>query len=565
MCRDLTTGARRCPCDTSAARRQRRKLSKITANLPAPHITQRDTSGVFNATFFQNATLEECVAAAQEIKKRLQVTPETITGDINLHYQQIEKETTQLGIRLGELADEKTSLTLEEIEIRSKEKAKEIYADKETLEKLFEERAALADQYAEIFEEDPTTRFSEEDKEFLDDEFIEIHDKYWDKHAEVFEFQEKRDKEHDAYRNEQAKIFFEEHREAYAEILKTIRPMGGNLATNSDEQTQKLVTETIDQYYPKDWIENSNLSSRELNIIQSEERGIYIHYPEYNNEEEYEEINQNQLGFFQIQASPNDSPEQEEREYLRMKTFIENISEGVSHREQDGRHTRSGRKINIFNFPLHREEEYSSAKHGEMVDNKPPGEGWVKKQSSVGITSLNDFVTANPKATTEEIFQHIESERWVRSEKTKTPTGKSQIRISTSEQDEQSEKFNSTQKAVLFHEFGHRVEYTNPHIPKMEKAFLARRANKNEQNWYKNMIPALGPWEVQEVSHDAGMIDPYMSKEYGTGEAYEVLATGLESLYGGEYGGLVGLNSPGKRAKADLDHRGFILGLLATA
>lgn len=565
MCRNITTGARRCPCDTSAARRQRRKLNKMTANLPAPHTKPKDTSGVFTATYFENATLEECVIAAHEIKNRLKVDPSTITGDPDVYYQQIEKETTQLGIRLGELADQKTSLTLEEIEERNKLKAKEIYADRETLEKLFEERAVIADEYRELFEEDPNTRFEDEEKEFLDEEFVEVHDRYWAKHAEVFEFQEKRDKLHDAYKNEQARIFFEEHREAYTEILKTIRPVGGQVDSNSDEHTQKLVAETINKYYPKDWIETSNESSRKLNIIQSEERGIYIHYPLHEDGEEYEEISRNQMGFFQIQASPKDSEEQEQQDYLRVKTFIENISDGFSHREQDGKRTFSGRKINIFNFPAKVEEEYSPTKHGEMVDNKPPGEGWVKKQSFVGISTLNDFVVSNPKASTEQIFQHIEAERWVRPENQKTSVGTSELKISTSEQDEKSEKFNSTQKAVLFHEFGHRVEYTNPHIPQMEKAFLARRTKKNEQNWYENMIPALGPWEVQEISHDAGMVDNYMSKEYGTNEAYEVLATGLESLYGGEYGGLVGLPSPGRRTKADLDHRGFILGLLATA
>ncbi len=55
---------------------------------------------------------------------------------------------------------------------------------------------------------------------------------------------------------------------------------------------------------------------------------------------------------------------------------------------------------------------------------------------------------------------------------------------------------------------------------------------------------------------------PYVGKEYFDGKRYEVFTTGIQALYSGEYGGLLGLSPQYKTP--DLEHRNFVLGILAT-
>ena len=70
----------------------------------------------------------------------------------------------------------------------------------------------------------------------------------------------------------------------------------------------------------------------------------------------------------------------------------------------------------------------------------------------------------------------------------------------------------------------------------------------------------------RELSTVDSFADAYMGKRYyrSNGEEnmrhYEVLSTGVEAIFHGEYGGLVGVG----RVAADTDMRAFALGVLAT-
>lgn len=113
---------------------------------------------------------------------------------------------------------------------------------------------------------------------------------------------------------------------------------------------------------------------------------------------------------------------------------------------------------------------------------------------------------------------------------------------------------------TLYHEFGHRMEQVLPNriLVRQEEAFLKRRTAKINENWFTNMVPV----NEKEFVHSGGFVAPYVGKEYFDGKRYEVFTTGVQALYTGEYGGLVGVST--QYTEPDMDHRNFILGILAT-
>jgi hypothetical protein len=117
---------------------------------------------------------------------------------------------------------------------------------------------------------------------------------------------------------------------------------------------------------------------------------------------------------------------------------------------------------------------------------------------------------------------------------------------------------------VAMHEFAHRVEATTPHITAYEDAFLKRRAGH---------LPVEGNSEVtpeklssiysgkKEVGFKDNFPSHYMGKVYHGSSYKEILSMGMESVFSGTNGGLVGLDN----YSADADYKKFILGVLASS
>ena len=111
-----------------------------------------------------------------------------------------------------------------------------------------------------------------------------------------------------------------------------------------------------------------------------------------------------------------------------------------------------------------------------------------------------------------------------------------------------------------------------PGVAALEHAFLERRWREAgvEGQAPKRLYP--GTRGNREVARDAGFASPYVGKIYsdsGSGRrhdiegryATEVMSMGMEAIFGGKHGSLLGAD----RAPADPDHRAFVLGVLATA
>lgn len=126
--------------------------------------------------------------------------------------------------------------------------------------------------------------------------------------------------------------------------------------------------------------------------------------------------------------------------------------------------------------------------------------------------------------------------------------------------------------SIGMHEFAHRVEHAIPAVVGMERTFLMRRAGHSSEAGNSAKPEELSHIVLEEESHskrkqvsEVGYKDNfpthYMGKVYDSGQAYEILSMGMESLFTGKNGGLAGI----EKHKADPDYKRFILGILASS
>jgi hypothetical protein len=111
------------------------------------------------------------------------------------------------------------------------------------------------------------------------------------------------------------------------------------------------------------------------------------------------------------------------------------------------------------------------------------------------------------------------------------------------------------------HEIGHAVHL---HVPVISRLVLA---------WFWDRVRGVTPtWDEGSecMVYPAGFTYPYVGAVAGEGDnqGVEALSTGIEILWAGTYGGFVDCPAraaDGLSVAADVDHRDFIVGLLALA
>lgn len=112
---------------------------------------------------------------------------------------------------------------------------------------------------------------------------------------------------------------------------------------------------------------------------------------------------------------------------------------------------------------------------------------------------------------------------------------------------------------VTLHEFTHRMCDTIPELSDMEEDYHRERTtNPDGTRTERVTLAHLGM--PDEVVYAGGFIHAYMGKVYERRRLYEIMACGVEALFGGGYGGLIGVGT----YRADEDMRDFVLGVLAT-
>lgn len=111
---------------------------------------------------------------------------------------------------------------------------------------------------------------------------------------------------------------------------------------------------------------------------------------------------------------------------------------------------------------------------------------------------------------------------------------------------------------VALHEFAHRVEHTTSTVKGYENAFLKRRSGQFTDNPEK--LSSIYSGRKSEMGFKDNFPEHYMGKVYSDGSR-ELLSMGMETLFAGTNGGFVGADN----FSADSDYKRFILGMLASS
>lgn len=565
MCQDSDHGGVRCPTDTSEARRLRRKATQLLDGFttlpvkPVPGVTPEPLSGSM-------LVLKE---QAEQLRKDAHgPTPDGLTQ--TEWDSQLELRVTSLGSALGEEADkiagfnavalerkfeaessnsygvynEEKDAFNEKLDVALREWKKIVGKYVDNPNKLFERYTSvhdLTDEHEKMMTENDLNVASMVEKLFVEQAVLRGRYKEIDAAYNTY-----RDKEY-AEQNKNLAA-------AYVEVLSQIRPLGGEVnfdATNCDIEAQNIFKNTVGAHYPSEWLETHNAAGGAEVVVSFEESGR----PNYN-KDNYSDVEDDgvvkerkQIGFM---STPN---------YLyanKLKKLY----------EQDEAYTVTvasatswlGDKSYSMQIVHTGEELWDEKKHGGLVDGKPVGEGWVYKNSISSSTQLDD---QNRKDDVER-YNFLKKKVWVQpvttlKKRTKTLSFYSPERASSLAGADNT--FYDVPNAVAYHEFGHRMEEVLPNnvLPRQEKAFLQRRTGKSEEEWFTEMKES---GSFGELMHNADLPSAYAGRDYLTGKNYEVFTVGIESLYGGAYGGLVGNTKDYLRC--DNDYRGFVLGALAS-
>ena len=115
-----------------------------------------------------------------------------------------------------------------------------------------------------------------------------------------------------------------------------------------------------------------------------------------------------------------------------------------------------------------------------------------------------------------------------------------------------------TTPRTTVHELAHRMEAVKPELGDIQQVFWSRRVTNNDSGSRFDAKAYHGS-RSEKVYPDAGFVEDYSSKRYAGSGHYEILSTGMESVFCGSGGALEGAGIP----RADKDHKAFVLGALA--
>lgn len=554
MCRDKDHGdGRRCPSDTSEARRQRRKAaSALKSAKPGKRAPKPTLAPV---------SIEDLKQQAADLRaKAYAPAPKGLSQ--SKYDEQIEKQITSFGSAIATEAERLAGYDKKKLNDASSDLADKLYnpfnkrldaaeqklneAD-DAISAILKEKG-LKEEFNWKRSHQVYEKLTDEQKALLtEDEVKQIH--------RVAELEDERDAimatygEVDAEWDAQKAVMFDEANKklakAYQSLISQIRPVGGNAQFKSkDLAVTEIMANTVNKHYPSEWIQlHNDDDGQSIELKATSDRAYYSTAALSETEDDGIVKPKTQTKFLSV------TPENADKMMPLFPGEVTRVTT-ASYR---------GDKMTSFIYEGQEETLYSEETHGKLVDGKPQGEGWVKKPSiqAFGLIEAESF------KNDDEAIDFLLTPRWVKPETTTKKIGRELV-LYKPEVVEDLSKDNKDlfnwQEATALHEFGHRVEDILPNniLPRQEKAFLKRRSGKRDSEMLENMQQITRG----EFGHKAGLVDSYMGRDYFTDENYEVFTTGIESIYGGNYGGLLG-NSVSIYSE-DKDHRGFTLGVLAT-
>lgn len=550
MCVDKKHGGRRCPNDTSASRRQRRKASTLLDKM------KQEAVAVVLQPSTEVSTLDKSdfLTEAADIKTLIGSPPPAGVSQSD-YDMQVEKRITDFGVALADEAEKRVGYSPESLQ-KKIDALDSVYDDIRAREQKHteDEKALLEEMNA--YRASRSSSGNNEQVKFDDDEGIALLDRTTVSALERRAIQRERYNVSVEHANQVLRLRNNELDKlsaAYQEVLAEIRPLGGEVrfaADHSNSAATELLQRTVGKHYPSEWLEHHNNASGEVVVEETFDR------PNYANRKE-------------DKASPaGDVPKEKPPIYFsytiqadnenQMKVWntvldVFKDSSEVQYSYEDAFAGATHKQVIFLATP---EEEYQVHQHGELTETELRQQGWEYRPS---LTRLDRAANMDD---TDRAIEIVKTPCWVR----KTFTQQPEIKVmSLSTIDKNSGRLSSNSKAgrpseaIAYHEFGHRMEEVMPDskLTRYERAFLKRRTGKTDENFNENMRTNFG----NELYHDGGFVYSYTGRAY-VENFFEVFTTGIEAVYGGNLGGLVG-NSP-EYETADKDHRGFVLGALAT-
>lgn len=525
MCRSCAEGSRRCPNDTSESRRLRRKNQKALETHKAVPVNRKYVSPQGTPTYLP----QELLAEIGELKTLLSAPLLDSQEEQDKLDDAIESRVTAVGKTLA-LEAEKRSGFIKEKFIEAYNETSEEF-DEAFMEFTEAEESMIAAQEAlKEFNDDnldltEETKAKKEDLETTLEESKKVLAVAWSAYnAASAEDDRKRDLLHG-----EAMVKLTN---AYKSIIAEVRPVGGTIQLNDEASSEglKALNETIGKHYPTDWIEASNAQKDDMVLTLENQRAYYYHESQHTN------------------LDVNEHPDKVKKVFASYLTIPVPVDELDKVKELLGDHAKifDARPILINEDTCKIVETPEYVFFNESKPNLEPtssthGEGW---KYSHYIDRTTHKVSAK--------------KAWIRYVGEKAVVVKPEISLPT---DLRSDP------AVAYHEFAHRIESisTNGSIMRQEEAFLRRRTTnpdtgeREDNSFIYPMLPGSSI-ATAEIGRRNSFVVHYVGKEYITSHNREVLSVGIESIFGGNYSALNGLKD---EYKADEDHKGFTLGILA--
>ena len=319
--------------------------------------------------------------------------------------------------------------------------------------------------------------------------------------------------------------------DGYLEALREVRPMGGelNLHPESDAKAIPLFKDAA-QFYPSDWVETSNEYSPLL-ANYGKKRGHYRDSHDHN-----------VTAPAPVMSITTHAPGQP-------------APDTVISAKYDWAPTGDTR------FGSYRDKDTNRYEYGELPEYRSvtrevifPGQSHRKKKD--GTPWGKDWEPWNHPETGELHWRRTKmQDRTISSERI------SQIQLGLRK--EHYMEGRDPDAATATHELGHRMQYSVGNLNDLERAFLLRRTSVPSVDYPEHTVQqALEPVSgnsTKELCRPDHFANRYMGKDYE--KVTEIVTMGMESLFTGTNGGLIGVG----RSDPDREFRDFVLGAVATA
>jgi hypothetical protein len=533
MCRSSSEGGRRCPHDSSSARQARRLKQQFESYPSGAQSNPLEISSSRPVFSSVHEGKNEVNMFISNVKKQVELKAYPMTAEDGKEFHNVndflahsgvilENKICRLGATIVAEVENSTGVTFDSIVEDYNKHVIELTLQTDS---LMVEEETLLKTLGEHFGEKQPSRLT------FDRLRLEVHNNpedeklndFKNKLESIIERKEKLKKEVDATNYN----YSENVREKYSTNIKTlmealhkIRSFGGSLKTSS--KSDKTKTETLEyaaQFYPTEWLEQSNHNPVELIVKNTNGRAHYTHWsktakvtPLYRlmyNDSEPEDME----GVIVVTADENGNVEYENKEL------------GVNVR------TYAAPNEKLYLAPQWEYPNPWTTRYNQ--DGSPKGYGWQPyKHHSTGATAWRRIIRQR-KSTVDSSSANILVDNMV--------NGINNVR-----------GFDSA-----IHELAHRMEAVEiPFLKHVQKAFYERRTTNNDGTKQNRTRLYKGR---NEYSITDSFAADYMGKTYSGDIHYEILSTGMEAIFGGEYaGGLIGLKSK----KPDKDMRDLIIGII---